>query len=117
MILQYVCSKKNILFNCDTFNTSKYVDINTFEQLAKDVNELKVLIKESVKDQSGTIDDGNQYKIELLEKEITILKDQSISKDTIITSLKNQLNSAKDYINRFSGGCRIYELFTLIKLK
>ena len=99
------CGESITPFICDNYNIDlfpKYVDLDTFEELAKVVNELKNTINAININTTEPADNVNplEKKNELLEHELYLLKRESISKENAIISLTEQLNKAKECINR-----------------
>ena len=94
-----LCSETITPFNCDTFNVNsgekRYVDIQIFEQLAKEVYDIKIAIK---KHSDGSTDNGNTNidHVKSLEREIAYLKEVISTKDRLIESVitKNNLTDA-----------------------
>ena len=93
-----LCGEKIVSFDCQDFNVNvspTFVNVECFEQLAKEVHELKRLLNENVASinkisHSDNVAIDNSRHV-LLEQEIARLRSESMCKDQIITSLKEQL--------------------------
>ena len=101
-----LCSESIVPFNFDMYSiklTDTYVDIQTFEQLASDVNELKMFVRETVDFIKKSVEHENSSHFDSLNKEITELKNQLVDKDNKYETLSEKITILKSEINSISN--------------